>query len=235
MKNKKPAVQALNAYASIQKQRGVALVFVLIMMSIAIALGLATSNVTLMGERSARYDRDRQIAFQAAEFALGDAEFDIMDTNSDRGCKFGSASFVPTEGVCLSTADGRGFCGSTPAASGVEPDKMYKTIDWEDTNNTSRSYAHAGEFSGRTLGLQLGNGIGTSRTPSYIIVASQIQTEVFQTTVSSAGTKTTPFTVKNSYRIYALGYGINPQTQVMLETQILKPYLDKDCATGPAL
>jgi type IV pilus assembly protein PilX len=216
-------------------QRGVALVFVLFMMTIAIALGLATSNVTLMGERSARFDRDRQIAFQAAEFALGDAEYDIMDFNSDRGCKFGSTSFVPTEGACLSTVDGRGFCGVAPAASGTEPDKMYKTIDWEDTNNATRSYAHAGEFSGRTLGLQLGNGVGPSRTPSYIIVASQIPTDVFQTTVSAAGTKTTPLTVKNTYRIYALGYGINPQTQVMLEAQILKPFVDKDCASGPAL
>ena len=57
-------------------QRGIALVFVLLMLAVAMGLALITARMTLMGDKASRNDRDRQIAFQAAELALNDAELE---------------------------------------------------------------------------------------------------------------------------------------------------------------
>jgi len=56
------------------RQGGIALVFVLLMLAVAMGLALITARMTLMGDKASRNDRDRQIAFQAAELALNDAE-----------------------------------------------------------------------------------------------------------------------------------------------------------------
>lgn len=60
-----------------------ALIFVLIMISIVFVIAAVSSRVVTLGERAARNDRDRQVAFQAAEAALSDAELDIMGPNAD--------------------------------------------------------------------------------------------------------------------------------------------------------
>ena len=75
------------SYASVPcarpaRQRGMALVFVLIMISIVFVIAAVSSRIVTLGERAARNDRDRQVAFQAAEAALSDAERDIMGPNT---------------------------------------------------------------------------------------------------------------------------------------------------------
>ena len=65
-----------------RRARGMALVFVLIMMSIIFVIAAVSSRLVTEGERTARNDRDRQTALQAAEVALSDAEVDIMGPTS---------------------------------------------------------------------------------------------------------------------------------------------------------
>ena len=51
-------------------QKGLALIVVLGMMSVVFVVSAISVRLTLLAERSARNDRDRQIAFQSAEAAL---------------------------------------------------------------------------------------------------------------------------------------------------------------------
>ena len=125
-------------------QRGIALVFVLLMVVIAITAALFAARSTLLGDKAARNDRDRQIAFQAAEMALNDAELDIMDADlalasgsNARGCKFGNAkaAFVVEPG-CSADSARRGVCGVNAAIMASPSVPFYKQVNWEDTNDT---------------------------------------------------------------------------------------------------
>ena len=225
-------------FLSRRPQRGLALIFVLLMMAIAISAALFAARSTLLGDKTARNDRDRQTAFQAAELALNDAELDIMDAtlalatgSKARGCKFGNkhAAFYP-ELNCSFNADRRGFC-EMPGIS--DPDKvkpMYKAIDWEETSDSARRYVKYGEFTGRSDHFVTGDGTGSvkppmpAKPPKYIIVQSTpAKVQILR------GNQT--FEVEAAYKVYALGYGVNPNTKVMLEAEIYKPVLEKSCGS----
>ena len=53
------------------------MVYVLCLLVIILLLGISAAQMALQGEKAARGERDRQIAFQAAEEALVDAQNDI--------------------------------------------------------------------------------------------------------------------------------------------------------------
>ncbi len=213
-------------------QRGVALVFVLLMMTIAITVALFAARSTLLGDKAARNDRDHQVAFQAAELALNDAELDIMDAtlalaqnSKARGCKFGNkdVAFYP-EPNCSANTDRRGFCEQVIGST--KP--MYEVINWEDTNDATRVYVKYGEFTGRSAQFATGDGSTSvkpptpAKPPKYIIVQSS------PAKVQILRNKQT-FEVEAAYKVYALGYGVNPNTKVMLEGEIYKPVLEKTC------
>lgn len=217
-------------------ERGIALVFVLLMMAIALTAALFAARSTLLGDKASRNDRDRQIAFQAAELALGDAELDIMDAtlakkvgSKSRGCKFGnpSAHFIADPG-CSANADRRGLCGISAASLASPSTPMYKQIDWEDTSDSTRAYVKYGEFTGRSSDFDTGDGTTTvmppkpAKPPKYIIVQSPVKPQILL-----GGGKT--FQMQGAYRIYAVGYGTNPNTRVLLEGDVYKPILEKTC------
>lgn len=206
------------------KNHGIALVFVLIMMTIATSIALISARITLSDERSARNDRDRQIAFQSAEMALNDAELDIMDPYSIRGCKFGTVNLLAGEG-CSANSDARGLCGLKPSLGNTP---IYKDIDWEDTS-ASRVYVNYGEFTDRDGALQVGTVGAPSRAPKYIL----LQTGLPVVVPFNQGKQ--QFETTSAYRVYALGYGASPETQVMLESVIVKPLLSSKCTVGGGL
>ena len=63
----------------IDRQAGVALVFCLVMLLLLTTLGLSGVQMTSMQERMARNARDVNLAFQAAESAIKDAETYLTD------------------------------------------------------------------------------------------------------------------------------------------------------------
>ena len=65
-----------------RRERGVALLVTLLMLVAVLLLGASASTMALLGEQAARAERDRLIAFQAAEDALMDAERDIESGRS---------------------------------------------------------------------------------------------------------------------------------------------------------
>lgn len=204
-----------------QQQNGVALVFVILMLAVAIGVVVISARMTLSGGKASTNDRDRQIALQAAELALNDAELDLMDVNltdkspnpvagatKGRACKFGNPEFpllARVAGECgkKSSADGNqhGLCA--PSSGSNTP--AYQLVDWtEAEDNNDRAYVLFGEFTGRQGQLQLATGIAPAKAPRYIIVEYPPQGDIYK------------------YKVYALGYGANASTQVMLEGEFTK-------------
>lgn len=206
-----------------QPEKGVALIFVLIMMTIATSIALISARLTLSDERSARNDRDRQIAFQSAEMALNDAELDIMDPDTDRGCKFGTIKLIAGAG-CSASADARGLCG----LKAYDDPPLYKSVNWNDTTS-SRAYVNYGEFTGRDGALQVGAVGAPSKAPKYIL----LQTTLPVVVPYSSGKLN--YETTSAYRVFALGYGASPETQVLLEAVVVKPLMSSKCATGGGL
>lgn len=186
-----------------------ALVFVLIMISIIFVIAAVSSRVVTLGERAARNDRDRQTAFQAAEAALSDAEMDIMGPNTtanQRVAKFGTLPGNDCGQGATIPAGTTGYCG--PLDSG-----MYKSIF--DDSISPRQYATFGEFTNRASEFPVSTGGALPvKLPRYIIEKSLIS---FRNRAQAAGA---PF---DAFVVTAIGYGIQPGTQVVLQAVISKP------------
>ncbi|HEY4072456.1 MAG TPA: pilus assembly protein [Herbaspirillum sp.] len=73
----------------LHRQQGAALVIALLMLIVLMMLGIAAMQTSLQSEKMSRNRRDRQIAWEAAEAALLDAEYDIGNPNSQRYALFG--------------------------------------------------------------------------------------------------------------------------------------------------
>lgn len=93
------------ARTGMRRERGVALLLCLLMLILVMLLGVSAAQLSLQGEKAARGERDREVAFQAAEDALADAERDIQEgagkvvslLAAKRRC--GSGSICPAPGM----------------------------------------------------------------------------------------------------------------------------------------
>ncbi|RQO33665.1 pilus assembly protein [Herminiimonas sp. KBW02] len=104
-------------------QTGTTLITVLVMLLLILMLGLAAAQIALQSEKAARNDRDRHIAFQAAEAALLDAEITIEhspDAANSRRHIFARQSELdfplPDQEECASAANYvyPGLCDTVP-------------------------------------------------------------------------------------------------------------------------
>jgi type IV pilus assembly protein PilX len=187
-------------------QGGMALVVVLLVLIVVLLLATASAQIAMQGEKMARNDRDRRIAFEAAEAALLDAEMDIEAapdlavSRSDLFSRFSAFGFPSSPGTCAGGAQNRflGLC--QPAAAG-EP-AVWNTLDFGDAaDGATVAYGH---FTGR---LFPSGGALSARSPRYIIellpdrrLGESAEREAFL------------------YRITAVGYGANERTQVALQS-----------------
>lgn len=189
-------------------QQGIALIVVLIMLGAIFLLTAFGARLTLSSEKAARNDRDRQIAFQAAEAALGDAEIDIMGPNTasnSREALLDSRNLQLFAQDCGATAESRGLCHTNTATTAP----FYKSVNFEDTS-ASRRYVSLGEYTGRGSGFSTGDSALPAKLPRYIA-----ETIAYNIPGGCPNQK--------AFLVTALGYGLNPQTQVMLQSVIFKP------------
>ena len=129
--------------------RGVSLVIVMLILVIVSMLGVASVQISMMGERGARNDRDMQLAWQGAEAALVDAEIDLSGPNAastSRTAVVLSQQPMPEPG-CRTSGIYRGFCGYTTTGS-TKP--TWLTIDFTDQGSSAPSVA-LGTFTGRSF------------------------------------------------------------------------------------
>ena len=178
-------------------ERGASLILVMLILVVVSLLGVGGAQIALMSERGARNDRDQQMAWQAAEAALIDAEIDMIDTANthSRNAIFNgkpASLFLPgcgTNGLCDVTLTGK------PA---------WLTVDFTVTSSSALT-TQFGSFSGRTFAAG-GVGIQPALAPRYIV-------ELVPDTI---GDKSEPTFL---YRVTSMGFG--PRTDIQAMVQML--------------
>ncbi len=187
--------------------QGVALVTALLMLVAVAMLGLSAAQLALQGEKASRNDRDHQIAFQAAEAALLDAELDIRGSpiaSRSRSSLFNPKStqgFVPG---CGKGANNR-FLGLCESSATATPDWLLVDLQ-EVAANKVRTVAY-GTFTGRVF--PIGQGSLPSQLPRYLIEILPDRTP---------GLPADGAQPRFLYRITAIGFGVRHQTKVVLQS-----------------
>jgi type IV pilus assembly protein PilX len=202
-------------------QRGVALVVVMIFIVALTSIAIFSARNVSLSERVARNQLDAQVAREAAEAALRDAEFDLLLASDvlRTGAKCARTGLRPVnENIAQFTGTcSKGQCGLPPA--------RYETSNYAIATNTSNTgepwweEAKGGLWNddltikptavgvnctfvgGVPYGTYSGRAdlVGVSRQPEYLIEYFRIGTN-------------------NLFRINARGFGRNPNTEVVLQS-----------------
>jgi type IV pilus assembly protein PilX len=205
--------QTVLNHSNARRQSGVVLVISLIMLLALTLIGVTSSNVTGLEEKMAANNKDVNLALQAAEAALREAEdslttqhtFDRAATNANQGTggyyTLLNNDETPTTSPTLKTLD--------------QYMPFYSQVDWYATSNPKYMTYNNIVANGKKL-------VGLSRPPEYIIEE-----------MSSAGSSTggskggslcggcplPPSTSKIvTLRITAQGWGSNNSTALVQST-----------------
>jgi type IV pilus assembly protein PilX len=189
-------------------QHGATLVVTLIILIAVSLMGVSATHIALLGEKSSRNDRDRQIAFQAAEAALLDAELDIRgspDGGRTRSALFASHSAEGFIDGCGAGAKNiyLGLCQH----SGDQSRIAWLIVDFLDEAPGTMRTVPYGMFTGQSF--QTGVGMLPAKPPCYIIELIPY---------SQAGENAAIEARSYVYRITAVGFGAREGTRVMLQT-----------------
>ena len=201
-----------------RQQRGAILIISLMFMVVLTMLALTTMGGITLEERMSGQYRDLNVAFQAAESALRDAERDIWGTGTATATprapvmngRAGFGSPVGTPGTCTpisSTNYGGGLC--VPATIGANP--AFPSADLGATSTVAVPY---GQYTGATA---LPN---VSSQPRYVIEGIAEGINPAPSTLSLGN----PTGLTTYYRITVQGFGVNPNTRVMLQEMYFKPW-----------
>lgn len=191
-------------------QHGVSLIVVLLILVIVSILGAGGAQIAMMAERGSRNDRDMQVAWQAAEAALMDAEFDIhgrqgvpgsrqivfKDMHSENSFVAGCGNEVVDRGLCTLNTTG------LPA---------WLSVDFTATGNKARTAAF-GEFTGRAFAASSGGasgGVQPAQAPRYII--EPIPDQAADRDLAKAANYV--------FRVTAMGFG--PRSDIRAVSQII--------------
>jgi type IV pilus assembly protein PilX len=152
-------------------------------------IGISAMNFSTLEEKMAGNFKDQNLAFQAAESALKDAETDAFN-NISNATAFTSSC---TNGLCL------------PATAGAY---IWDTVDWSSSSSTSRLY---GTYTGSpAIGASL------AEQPRYIV--EDIPNPTTPPAGESATDAWKKGATGNEYyRITSRGVGSTPQSQSMVQ------------------
>jgi type IV pilus assembly protein PilX len=177
----------------------VTLIAILIMMLALAFLALGAMGSSVLQERMAGNTRDRNLATEAAEAALRDAEADIQ-ANLSTGSGFGAGC---TAGLCLPPS---------MAASGAVSTPAWQQVTWA---TQSRAY---GSRTGATALLGPDNQ-ALANQPVYIVeMLPQLPPSPGESACTNCATPLTG----QPYRITVRAYGARSSTVVMLQSTYVK-------------
>jgi len=168
---------------------------VMLILIVVSILGVGAAQIALMSERSARNDRDMQIAWQSAEAALMDAQVDIFTT---RASIFDGTNDHFAVSGCGTSGDELGFC--TLKTTGKP---AWLTVDFTDTSSSAQTIEF-GHFTSRQF-ASAGVGIQPAKAPRYVIEL-----------MLDPG-RPDPSKIKYIYRVTAMGFGPRPHIQAVLQ------------------
>lgn len=201
-------------------EQGASLVVVMMVLLVVSVAGVAAARLALLGEMSARHDRDTQIAFEAAEAALVDAQDDIEGNRGEGSCaavrqadKFNNGIEGDVAlGTCRNIDAERGLCA--PAAPGATR-PTWAAMDFLD-ESANAATVPVGSFTCRPFDAGSA-GIKPARPPRYIIEFLKDSTEGTRASVGATTTRPTP-----TFRITAMGFGPRIDTRVVLQVEYRK-------------
>lgn len=189
-------------------QRGASLIMVMLILIVVSILGVGAAQIAILGERSARNDRDYQVAWQSAEAALLDAEFDIRgDTGitATRKDVFTANNQIAFVEGCGTSGNSKGLCLPTVVGKPV-----WLQIDFAAASTPTAEF---GQFTGRSFDAG-GLGVKPVRKPRYMIEALS-DAEIF-------GDKSAKAKKKLVYRVTAMGFGPREDIQAVVQTVFRK-------------
>ena len=179
------------------RERGVSLVLTLVLMLATLGLGVAVMGVNVMEERMIASTKDRDLALQAAEAGLRDAEQDIASNVSP------STAFTDscTNGLCTppSQRDALASLASSPV------DDAGLGFDWSSDANV-RIY---GQYTGAPSSRAWRSSRATSSRSSAISAPRAGESVVLGAEPTAPGV---------GYRITARATGARPETVVVLQS-----------------
>jgi type IV pilus assembly protein PilX len=170
-----------------------ALMFLLVLS----VIGVSAMNSTLMQEKMVSNTKDLNLAFQAAEAGLRDAEFDV-GKNIDATTVFTSTC---VNGLCTPPST-----WSTPLSTDIS-----KLIDWTDTSKTRRYGTYTAAPTLPTVAAQ----------PQYVVERLSAPPGLPPSPGGSVGLGCGLGCVHsggNAYRLTVLGTGARAETRVVLQS-----------------
>ena len=178
-------------------QRGASLIMVMLILVVVSLLGVGGVQIAIMSERGARNDRDQQIAWQAAEAALIDAEVDMIGATATRRTLFDGKTQSAFISGCGSSGTSIGLCDLVLTGKSA-----WLTVDFTTTDSSARTTPF-GAFTSRTFAAG-GVGIQPAKVPRYVI----------ELVPDPMGDRSDPSFL---YRITAMGFGPRDDIQAVLQ------------------
>lgn len=189
-------------------ENGASLIIVMIILTIVSMIGIAGIQISTMSERSARNDRDYQVAWQSSEAGLMDAENDLFGP----GASTRRDVFGPTLNLAA-FADG---CGASASMRGLCELKLtvgkpaWVSADFEASGSGAKT-AEYGEFTGRTFAAG-GPGVQPARKPRYVMEAIPDSVGI-----GSESRKLGEEDPKYVFRVTAMGFGPRDDIQAVVQ------------------
>ena len=177
------------------------MIITLIMLIVVMGIGIVAVQISMQGEKITRNDRNSQIAWQSAEAALLDAEFDIRGPGtSTRKNIFNVNSISNFVAGCGKKDNQKGLC--LPVSSGMP---AWLAVDFNAGDGTSVAF---GKFTSRSFAS--GNsGLTPAKEPRYVIEALR---DMAPTGDARYGSST-----KYIYRVTAIGYGPSIDNEAVVQ------------------
>ncbi len=202
-----------------KRQSGLSLIVVLLILVVVSILGVASIQISVLGERATRNDRDIQIAWQGAEAGLLDAQIDIMGSSALANpatagttpsvaqlrapiFKRGQTDTLQFQPGCGNSAVTLGLCSSSVGAA--FPDWL--TVDFTDTSSSAHT-VEFGTFTGRSFSAG-STGLQPAFRPRYVIELVDEPADVNTKAVQNR---------KYLYRVTSMGTGPNANTRAVVQ------------------
>jgi len=212
------------------RQRGASLLVSLVFMLLLAFLGLAAISNSTLQERMSNNLSDRNVALQAAQMALRDAERDLAaKTSTGAFCPGGSTGCRPTgERSALSLLDAAGYWSWGPAltpywTASCTDGQCYNDCNipnaatvpvWDDT---AANWGDQPSYSGTFPTIKYGTYTGATAIPNVAFQPRYI-IEMFRAMDSCINDSYGQNTQRLMFRITARAVGQNPNTIVVLQS-----------------
>lgn len=178
----------------------------LMLLIMVMVLGVSAAQLALQGEKAARGERDREVAFLTAEDALADAERDIRASGDParRAAFNGGDAFA---GKC-----GGGGVGLRQRAAAGEP-PAWQEVDLSGKEDGGACSVTYGAYTSAVM--PTGEGFLPFKKPRYVIERMMCH--------QPGGDASAAAPPEYCYRVTAIGFGAGQEAEVVLQSVFSKP------------